>query len=1255
MSITTPKFTVDVSGLAITNILKRRNNNGEIDASILGDGNMECYDLDPIVQSGTSIQFNVNVKQGATSISTVTKSYTSSASTTVSSFISNLAYTDKYVTITFTYSRATLKTSLTFAQTQTSLSAGYSIYVDQWKQNNGATYLGSNGPPLIGLTLGAVVATPVIGNYVQTGTNAMVASRYSEHITDYDTSLRSGFYGSVLPVLKVNRNLQVDGESLFNGTFKAVTLLATTSVTAPTLAATTIVTAPTLAASTTVTAPTMVAETSVTAPLISATTTVTAPMLAATTIVTAPKLAASTTVTAPTMVAGTSVTAPLISATNAVFLATASTTLSPNVASFANDNINSTKWTSLGTYNYTTGLYAGVVSFVASGATISGEYLTIETPNSTTFSGYAIYTYDISLNTFLTSYPTYFTVATSTDNTTWTVADVQSGFDWALSSRYFFKITPVTARYFRISAQMVGNSNQTSFRTSFSLSQISLNVSNMTTNQEAYMSQLTSTGVSLLDTGTLDSASQLSVYNQAMDKTASISADSIFTLVNYNSPTIAFTLVDQFSYSNTSGGALIPSGITTFSGLLTELLKQYNQNVVGVVWTYDSVKRIVTLNTSKFVNMNSTTGQIFRNIIRFSPLTQFTGLVRGLSGLSVTSNSTVTLNPASSTIPTLSTTTLTASQIAATQITSTAMILYNPGSVVNSMLNVNNSTNNTNASISSLGALYCYDLDPIVPIGTNISYTVKIFQGSNFITDLSPATFTNPGVMSIRDYLTYMSAPVGSYGTATFTYSRTTRQTSISWVRSASSVTNNYSLGISQWRLGTFDYTPPSGPPLLGFATNAVYVSYPATNYIQTGTTPAVAATSISHLTDYDCSIIPDINGTILPVLTVSKTLNVAGQVTVKDINATGTMTILNLTATGFLNVPGTSNFVTQPNNDISTKAATTEHVNTRLLNYASLNSYPTFSKMDVTNLATVGSLKVGNVTILPGGFILYASPGTIQMNVDQTKTYRIQMWGGGGGGGSGGAKPNTSCCGGAGGSSGNFVETIFTPSHTSDITTMTIVVGAGGAGGISVSNSTTALGGQDGSLSSVTCGLFNIIAAGGLGAGASNGTNGAGAAANALTIQMDYNSYVGTVGGNSGNPSTPGGNATAYYQATGGGNGANTSGTGQGSGNAKNGGTVYTPNGTSSALKGDSVVNGNAVPGEAGVGYSTNGRGGGGGGGGGGSVNGATTLAVAGIGGAGGQGGGGGGGGGSNAGPTGATSGSGGKGGNGLIVVSYA
>lgn len=252
----------------------------------------------------------------------------------------------------------------------------------------------------------------------------------------------------------------------------------------------------------------------------------------------------------------------------------------------------------------------------------------------------------------------------------------------------------------------------------------------------------------------------------------------------------------------------------------------------------------------------------------------------------------------------------------------------------------------------------------------------------------------------------------------------------------------------------------------------------------------------------------------------------------------------------------------------------------------------------------------------------------------------RIFMIGGGGGGGSGRQSASgTAAFGGGGGSGGAMIQYATMPASVF-ASTESVVVGTGGAGGVSISiGDTDGAAGSNGGISTFSSGATLIQALGGLGGG--GGTTAAAGTAGAGTQNGDF---ATNVAGNS--------NGT-YYQPSGGGSGGSVSAALSTSSGSTGGGVALAATQGTQLNQGSSLGSftaGSPIQSNSGYGGIGNvfGRPKGGGGGGGGSPN--PTRTVAGNGGAGGNYGGGGGGGAGSL--NGVTSGAGGAGGDGIVVV---
>ena len=136
---------------------------------------------------------------------------------------------------------------------------------------------------------------------------------------------------------------------------------------------------------------------------------------------------------------------------NGTYIVSASTEYSGTGVEWAYDAFQSQSlwWTTSGTsYNASSPYsYNGAVSTTISGSAYAGEWLQIQLPNPVTVYTYTMYTRSNSL----TRGPNTFKLAGSTNGTTWTLVDTQTGItSWTASGNTFTCASPGSYSYYRL-------------------------------------------------------------------------------------------------------------------------------------------------------------------------------------------------------------------------------------------------------------------------------------------------------------------------------------------------------------------------------------------------------------------------------------------------------------------------------------------------------------------------------------------------------------------------------------------------------------------------------------------------------------------------------------------------------------------------------------------------------------------------------------------------------------------------------------
>jgi hypothetical protein len=140
------------------------------------------------------------------------------------------------------------------------------------------------------------------------------------------------------------------------------------------------------------------------------------------------------------------------------------------------DYTSSTVWHSQQTATYSSGAYIGGYTTTVSGVSRAGEWVQIQYPSAVTITSYEIQSRDGQNSTA----PTAWWIAGSTNGSTWTLIDSQTGIAWQtnLQTITFTPATPGTYSYYRIIINAVNGNNYASMtafniRTSASNTRIS--------------------------------------------------------------------------------------------------------------------------------------------------------------------------------------------------------------------------------------------------------------------------------------------------------------------------------------------------------------------------------------------------------------------------------------------------------------------------------------------------------------------------------------------------------------------------------------------------------------------------------------------------------------------------------------------------------------------------------------------------------------------------------------------------------------
>ena len=296
----------------------------------------------------------------------------------------------------------------------------------------------------------------------------------------------------------------------------------------------------------------------------------------------------------------------------------------------------------------------------------------------------------------------------------------------------------------------------------------------------------------------------------------------------------------------------------------------------------------------------------------------------------------------------------------------TSLTLYNPSIIDNQLLNIHNSANSLNAGISSLGIISCYDLDPLVPSSTFIQYTLIVALGATTITSRS-VNYTSSIELSVSDYIINLNTS-DSYVNVVFSYSQSTRLTSITFTQTAFSLSQGYTIAVTIWKQNVTTYSPGSaGPPLIGFATNSV-IAAPVGSYVQTGTTAMTPSTYASHNTKYDCIIRPNKTGSSIPILNVTS-FSLGGTLITSTASQLNNLVPINSPA--FTGSPATPTAVTSDN---SLQIANTSYVKSNLANYAPLvSAVLTGVPQAPSALPSDNSFQIANTSYVKSNLATYA------------------------------------------------------------------------------------------------------------------------------------------------------------------------------------------------------------------------------------------------------------------------------------------
>ena len=128
-------------------------------------------------------------------------------------------------------------------------------------------------------------------------------------------------------------------------------------------------------------------------------------------------------------------------------------------------------------YDGSTGIYTGSVQTLVSGLNIPGEWLQIRLPIEQRVQVSTIsITPRADANLYLYRSPNTFTLAGSDDGSSWVALASFSGINWASSAAQTFTVSSqIPVRFLRLITQVVGNSDQTTFRSSVQIMEWKIN------------------------------------------------------------------------------------------------------------------------------------------------------------------------------------------------------------------------------------------------------------------------------------------------------------------------------------------------------------------------------------------------------------------------------------------------------------------------------------------------------------------------------------------------------------------------------------------------------------------------------------------------------------------------------------------------------------------------------------------------------------------------------------------------------------